>query len=152
GDESGPWSLDATVPRGLESYFSNVRIPNLTPMSQPGTIAPGGRPNEGMRQSLPVLPPRGFGQTSRPDLWWITPLAVFLGLGTFIVYSTWAAFQNAHYWFGPYLSPFYSPELFGDSPHAWLRGKPDWIPGWLPWSPALLILWAPGGFRFTCYY
>jgi hypothetical protein len=22
----------------------------------------------------------------------------------------------------------------------------------LPFSPALLILWAPGGFRFTCYY
>ena len=22
----------------------------------------------------------------------------------------------------------------------------------MPWSPALLILWAPGGFRLTCYY
>ena len=22
----------------------------------------------------------------------------------------------------------------------------------LPFSPAILILWAPGGFRFTCYY
>ena len=43
------------------------------------------------------------------------PLAVFLGLGSFIVYSTWAAFQNAHYTYGPYLSPFYSPELFGDA-------------------------------------
>jgi hypothetical protein len=105
-----------------------------------------------MRQTLPVLPQRGFGQTSRKDLWWITPLAVFFGLGTFIVYSTWAAFQNAHYTFGPYLSPFYSPELFGDSHHAWFGPKPGWIPSWLPWSPALLILWAPGGFRFTCYY
>jgi hypothetical protein len=105
-----------------------------------------------MRQTLPVLPQRGFGQTSRTDLWWITPLAVFLGLGTFIVYSTWAAFQNAHYTFGPYLSPFYSPELFGDSHHAWFGPKPGWIPAWLPWSPAFLILWAPGGFRFTCYY
>src|SRR5579862_5605557 len=121
-------------------------------MSQTSTTAPGGGPNEAMRQSLPLLPPRGFGQTGRTDLWWITPLAVFCGLGTFIVYSTWAAFQNAHYTFGPYLSPFYSPELFGDSPHAWFPGKPGWIPSWLPWSPALLILWAPGGFRFTCYY
>jgi hypothetical protein len=41
-------------------------------------------------------------------------LAVFLGLSAFIVYSTWAAMQGPHYRFGPYLSPFYSPELFGD--------------------------------------
>ena len=54
--------------------------------------------------------------------------------------------------FGPYLSPFYSPELFGDSPHAWFGPKPGWWPGWLPFSPALLILWVPAGFRFTCYY
>ncbi|HXG55563.1 MAG TPA: hypothetical protein VNJ03_09325, partial [Vicinamibacterales bacterium] len=30
--------------------------------------------------------------------------------------------------------------------------KPGWWPGSLPFSAALLILWAPGGFRFTCYY
>ena len=30
--------------------------------------------------------------------------------------------------------------------------KPAWWPGALPFSAALLILWAPGGFRFTCYY
>ena len=53
---------------------------------------------------------------------------------------------------GPYLSPFYSPELFGNSPHAWFGPPPSWWPGWLPYSPALLILWAPAGFRVTCYY
>ena len=73
-------------------------------------------------------------------------------LGSFVVYATWAAFQGEHYTFGPYLSPFYSPELFGDSPHAWFGPKPAWWPGLLPFSPALLILWAPGGFRLTCYY
>ena len=26
--------------------------------------------------------------------------------------------------YGPYLSPFYSPELFGDSPHSWFGPKP----------------------------
>src|SRR5262249_4392062 len=57
-----------------------------------------------------------------------------------------------HYHFSSYLSPFYSPELFGDSPHSWFGPKPGWWPGWLPWSPAFLILWAPGGFRLTCYY
>jgi hypothetical protein len=93
-----------------------------------------------------------FGQTSRRDTWWLEPLLVFLGLGGFIVYATWAAFQNAHYTFGPYLSPFYSPEIWGDSPHSWFGPKPDWFPAWMPFSPALLILWAPGGFRFTCYY
>ncbi len=93
-----------------------------------------------------------FGKTQRRDTWWIQPLVVFTILTSFIVYSTWAAFQNAHYWYGPYLSPFYSPELFGQSPHALFGPQPGWWPGWLPFSPALLILWAPGGFRFTCYY
>jgi hypothetical protein len=105
-----------------------------------------------LRRSLPVLPRRSFGQTSRTDRWWLVPSLVFLGLGGFVVYSTWAAFQGRHYTYGPYLSPFYSPELFGDSPHSWFGRKPGIWPSWLPFSPALLILWAPGLFRFTCYY
>jgi hypothetical protein len=95
---------------------------------------------------------RGFGETMRRDAWWVQPLVVFIILGSFVVYATWAAFQNAHYTYGPYLSPFYSPELFGDSPHAWFGAKPSWWPGLLPFSPALLILPFPGLFRFTCYY
>ena len=91
-----------------------------------------------------------FGQTSRRDNWWLPPLAVFLGFSTFIVYSTWAAMQGAHYRFGPYLSPFYSPELFGDPLKSWFGLKPAWMPAWV--TAAMLILWAPGGFRFTCYY
>ena len=94
---------------------------------------------------------RGFGQTMRVDLWWSQPLLIFLGLASFIIYSTWAAFQGDHYFFGPYLSPFYSPEIFGASPHSWFGPKPAWWPGWLLFSPALLILWAPGGLRLTCY-
>jgi hypothetical protein len=93
-----------------------------------------------------------FGQTSRRDNWWFWPLLIFLGFSAFLVYANWAAWQNAHYTYGPYLSPFYSPELWGNSPHAWFGPKPDWYPAWLPFSPALLILWAPGLFRFTCYY
>jgi hypothetical protein len=94
----------------------------------------------------------GFGRTMRRDAWWCQPLVVFLGLSSFIVYSTWAAFQGTHYTSGPYLSPFYSPEIFGSSPHALLGPKPGVWPSWLPFSPALLILWAPAGFRMTCYY
>jgi len=88
----------------------------------------------------------------RPDAWWAQPLLVFVGLGAFVVYSTWAAFQGQHYHSGPYLSPFYSPEILGSSHHSWFGPKPGWWPGWLPFSPALLILWAPGLFRLTCYY
>lgn len=91
-----------------------------------------------------------FAHTSRHDTWWIQPLAVFLGLSTFIVYSTWAALQGNHYRFGPYLSPFYSPELFGDPVRSWFGLRPVWIPPWV--TAAMLILWAPGGFRVTCYY
>ena len=105
-----------------------------------------------MAEGTLALPGRGFGQTLRTDPWWLQPAAVFCGLGAFIVYATWAAFQGDHYHFGNYISPFYSPEIFGDSPHSWFGPKPGWFPAWLPWSPAFLILWAPGGFRFTCYY
>jgi hypothetical protein len=102
---------------------------------------------------IPVrLEARGFGETERRDVWWSTPLVVLIGLSLFVAYATWAAFQNAHYTYGPYLSPFYAPELFGDSPHAWFGPKPGWIPAWVPFSPALLILPFPGLFRFTCYY
>jgi hypothetical protein len=94
----------------------------------------------------------GFGATARRDGWWVKPLLVFLGLSAFIVYSTWAAFQGDHYHFGNYLSPMYSPELFGDSPHAWFGPRPAAWPSWLPYSPAFLILWIPAGFRLTCYY
>jgi hypothetical protein len=110
-------------------------------------------------QVIPVADvSRGFGSTSRRDAWWVGPLAVFLGLSAFVVYSTWAAFQNAHYTFGPYLSPFYAPVLWaspGDTAgleHAWFGVKPAWFPSFAPFSPALLILPFPGLFRFTCYY
>ncbi len=105
-----------------------------------------------MQRSLPVMEQRGFGQTQRNDAWWAPNILVVTLLTGFIVYATWAAFQNANYTYGPYLSPFYSPELFGDSPHAWFGPKPGWWPGWLPFSPALIILPVPALFRFTCYY
>jgi len=91
-------------------------------------------------------------ETSRPDAWWVVPLLTALGLLGFVVYATWAALQGSHYTYGSYLSPFYSPEIFGDSPHALFGPKPSWFPAWLPFSPALFILWAPAGFRLTCYY
>src|SRR5207253_6800413 len=98
-------------------------------------------------ETAATLPQRHFGETRRRDAWWLQPLVVFLALGAFVVYSTWAAFQGRYYAYGPYISPFYSPLIFGDSPHAWFAGRPRWLPATLPLSPAFLILWAPGGFR-----
>jgi hypothetical protein len=102
--------------------------------------------------SIDVPLERGrFGQTARRDFWWVQPLLTFLGLGTFIVYSTWAAFQGDHFRSGPYLSPFYSPEIFSlTGADSWFGKFPDWLP--VSVTGAMLILWAPGGFRFTCYY
>jgi hypothetical protein len=115
-----------------------------------------------------VITPRQeehFGQTARKDAWWLPPLAVFIGLLIFIVYTTWAGLdgryfeirQNTTNFSGPeiapYLSPFYSPLLYdAQSSHAWIhQAKPNWWPfAWF--SAAVLILAGPGLFRFTCYY
>jgi hypothetical protein len=102
---------------------------------------------------LPLAPVRRrFGQTKRRDAWWVQSAVTFLVLAAFVVYVTWAAFQGTHYAYGHYLSPLYSPLLYGDPAHAWFGLRPGWWPDALPFSAALLILWAPGGFRFTCYY
>jgi len=90
----------------------------------------------------------------RTDAWWVLPVTVVIVLGAFVVYSTWAALQNAHYFFAPYLSPFYSPCLSRSCLHLTFSvGLPDVsfpIVGVV--SPAFLILWGPGLFRLTCYY
>lgn len=84
----------------------------------------------------------------RKDTWWVQPMLTVVGLGVFIVYTTWAAFQNAHYYADPYLSPFYSPCISANCEHLTL----PLVGRWWTWSPAFLILWAPGIFRLTCYY
>ncbi|MDP9444442.1 MAG: hypothetical protein M3P83_08895 [Actinomycetota bacterium] len=89
-------------------------------------------------------------RTLRRDRWWLAPLTTFVLFTAFVIYSTWRAFSNAHYYVTPYLSPFYSPCLSDNC----LEGASDFgqpITGW-PLSPALLILIFPLGFRLTCYY
>jgi len=93
----------------------------------------------------------GFGKTARRDAWWVYPLLTFLGLGAFVVYSTWAGLQGKNYFSDPYLSPMYAPLLFGQPGEgAWFGAMPTWLPPFV--TGAMLILWAPGGFRLTCYY
>ena len=88
-------------------------------------------------------------RTLRTDRWWVQPLVTVVVLVLFIAYSTFRAFQNAHYYASPYISPFYSPCITtrceGDSFPEFFTG-PAWI------SPALYILVLPLGIRLTCYY
>ena len=108
-----------------------------------------------MSAEITSSPHAGFGVTERNDAWWVGPLLTALGLGSFGVYATFRAIYNADFLVSYelfqgkvgtvipghsfLLSPFYSPLLIF-----------SWMPSWL--SPAFLILWAPGGFRLTCYY
>ncbi len=102
----------------------------------------------------------GLFTTNRKDGWWLAPVLQGLGFLVFAVYTTWAALQGANYVSGPYLSPFYSPLLWaapGDPAalhHAWFGVKPAGLPypSFLPYSPAVFILWAPLLFRLSCYY
>src|SRR3954469_20271861 len=107
-------------------YFEACRIQRAFERSwKLGSVAKSETSDRGserrMNGSTTATLPRknSFGETMRADLWWLQPLLVFLGLGSFLVYSTWAAFQGRNYFFGNYISPFYSPELFGGSPHSW---------------------------------
>jgi hypothetical protein len=81
----------------------------------------------------------GFGSTLRRDPWWIEILPVFVVLNAFGLYATLRAFEGKFFEWGPYLSPFYSPLI--DANHHWWK-----------FSPALIILGGPLGFRATCYY
>lgn len=106
----------------------------------------------------------GLAATVRRDRWWVEPLVTGVGFALFVIYANWAAFQGAYYWYGSYLSPFYSPLLFvdpsapGAAPlhHAWFGPWPRSLrsiwPPFFPTSPAWLILAGPLSFRATCYY
>ncbi|MDZ4852856.1 MAG: hypothetical protein SGI77_26515 [Pirellulaceae bacterium] len=104
----------------------------------------------------------GLGQTHRTDRWWIGPLLTALGLGGFGVYATFRAFYPTivdsvgyfQYGHGA-IEPFVPPN--NDATHSYLLSpffSPlivfPFLPAWV--SPAIFILWAPGGFRLTCYY
>ena len=117
--------------------------------------------------SLNIQKSVGVLSTDRNDRWWLEPLLTGFGFLLFVVYTTWAMFQGNYYWwsgfqegFGGYLSPFYSPLLFikqgveGVAPlnHAWFGTWPEWVPKFIPATPAILILAGPLSFRMTCYY
>jgi len=83
------------------------------------------------------------------------PLVTVIVLTSFVVYSTWRAFENAYYFAEPLISPLYSPCLSTTCPEGsqffWTPIGDLQIFG-MTISPALFILIIPLGFRLTCYY
>ncbi len=93
-----------------------------------------------MAQVGTAAPRRGLLTTLRTDAWWFEPALFGVGLTVFLGYLTVSMFLDGWaFEIGPYLSPVYEPKLHGPF-RAW------WF------SPALLVLWGPIGFRATCYY
>ncbi|HEX6548224.1 MAG TPA: hypothetical protein VF134_05735 [Candidatus Dormibacteraeota bacterium] len=75
--------------------------------------------------------------STRPN--WLYPATVVLVFTAFVVYATLVVFLEKSGRFGPYLSPFFSPEI-------------DLRIGGVLIPPAIWVAWAPLAFRLTCYY
>lgn len=93
--------------------------------------------------SLPTVDQGEFIH-SRSDKWWLMPVTQAIIIIAFIFYSLWVVFidvENSTVEGTNYVSPFYSPELpLENWPEFFVR------------FPALVLIWVPLGFRFTCYY
>jgi len=109
-----------------------------------GAVAPGGGDGGPAPRRATIA-----ARSLRTDRWWLLPLTTVVVLLSFVVYSTFRAFQNAYYFSEPYISPFYSPCITtgceGDTFPELFTG-PSFI------SPALYILVIPLSLRATCYY
>ena len=90
----------------------------------------------------------GFGQTRRVDNWWVQPVVVFsvflhslsIPLGRRCKGSITASGRISRLFTRRNCSAL----------TAGLAKCRHWMPVWV--TAAMLILWAPGGFRVTCYY
>jgi hypothetical protein len=88
-------------------------------------------------------------KTLRKDRWWQSPLINGIFLGLAVIYLTVAAFWPGDYFWKPYISPLDSPCLATTCTSG---SGFSWIPWLSGLTPAILIIWGPMGFRFTCYY
>ncbi|TMC50026.1 MAG: succinate dehydrogenase [Chloroflexi bacterium] len=84
----------------------------------------------------PSAGPGLVARLRRDAPWWVLPATVVTSLTTFSGYALWTALLGHDRW-GPYLSPFYSPEIAAGRTRA---------------SSAIFVAGAPLLFRFTCYY
>lgn len=94
---------------------------------------------------------KGSFTTDREDKWWLFPVIYAIVIIAFILYTLWAllletqTYQYTADFGGIYFSPIYGFEL------------PDSFVEMINWpkevlTPAWLLIWAPIGFRATCYY
>ncbi len=88
-------------------------------------------------------------RTLRTDRWWVEPLLTFVVFSGFVVFATYRAFVGTDFYWEPYMSPFFSPCITADCTDK--TALPVLLEWWR-WSPALVILIFPLGFRMTCYY
>lgn len=94
-----------------------------------------------MAASVPAHASRSEVQnpySTRPN--WLYPTLVFAVFAAFVVYATAVVLLETRGRFGPYLSPFFSPEV------GILRLGPLSVP------PSIWVAWAPLAFRLSCYY
>src|SRR5262249_44932783 len=116
-----------------------ARAPALTNLREAPNPRSYDRPDVASTSALPRI-----GSTARRDRWWLPTLATGVGLGAFGLYALVVALWGVDYRYtgggADYLSPFFSPDI-----QALFDVD-------LPFSPAILVLWAPLGLRATCYY
>ena len=94
-----------------------------------------------MAASVPAHASRAEVQnpySTRPN--WFYPTLVFAVFAAFVIYATAVVLLETRGRFGPYLSPFFSPEI------GILRLGPISVP------PSIWVAWAPLAFRLSCYY
>ena len=70
---------------------------------------------------------------------WVYPTVVLVVFSAFVLYATLVVLFETSGRYGPYLSPFFSPEV---NIHVGRYLVP----------PSLWVAWAPLAFRLTCYY
>jgi hypothetical protein len=94
---------------------------------------------------LPVLEKsQSRFENDRSDTWWLMPVLQGAYLLFFVLYAFWAVvidFSDFKTTIGDatFVSPFFNPDI-----------DVSWWPEGL--SPGLILIWAPVGFRATCYY
>ena len=93
----------------------------------------------------PELKKEHVFETTRNDRWWLEPFSLAALAIVVAIYLAFAILVGNNYKSGNYISPLYAPDLgeFGINVHPW------W-PTWL--SVSFVLVWAPIGFRATCYY
>ena len=93
-----------------------------------------------------------FGQTMRADVWWTSTVARLYRIIDFHRLLHVGGVSGSELFLRQLrLAVLFAGTVWRFAPQlVWT--ETGLVAAWLLFSPALLILWAPGGFRLTCYY